>query len=278
MLYLIGGRGRLGQALTRRFGGAAQLLRREVYETWSSDGAQSIAQEYFAAHAMPGDVLCVLAGVLDPSLPQAEHERVNFSLPLNALEGALASGLRVVTFGSVMESLMAHPNRYLATKARLAEAVAARAERGEPVMHVRIHTLYGGGAPAPFMFLGQMFAALKAREPFLMSSGRQLREYHHVDDDASALAELLDEFTPGVAELSHGEPLSLHDLAVGVFDALDRRNLLRVGAMPDPPEDNFGTVFRRSSRLQGLKFRPTLPAVAQELRELLAFPARSSIV
>ena len=53
-------------------------------------------------------------------------------------------------------------------------------------MHLHLHTLYGG-RPQAHMFLGQMIRALERGAEFAMSSGEQLREYHHVHDIAGAM-------------------------------------------------------------------------------------------
>ncbi|MDI3382356.1 NAD-dependent epimerase/dehydratase family protein [Xenophilus aerolatus] len=271
MLQLIGGRGRLGQALLRHSGHQmVRLLPREVYEHWWQDGSAERAAHYFSANAAPGDTVCVLAGVLDPKQPEDVHDRVNFALPCHAAQGAIDAGLRVVTFGSVMERFMSHPNRYVATKARLSEWIGRLAETGAPALHLQIHTLYGGGPPSPFMFLGQMYEALKEQRPFAMSSGRQIREYHHVDDDAVAINLMLDAGVSGLAHISHGEALTLRELALGVMTAIGKESQLLLGELPDPASDNFAGVLERSALLDSLEFRKTVPAVAAEMQTALA--------
>lgn len=271
MLQLIGGRGRLGQALLRHSGHRnVRLIPREVYENWWQTGSAEQAAHYFALNATAGDIVCVLSGVLDPNQPQDVHDQVNFALPSHVAEGALEAGLRVVTFGSVMERFMALPNRYVATKARLAERISRLAEGGAPAVHLQIHTLYGGGPPSPFMFLGQMYEALKEQRPFAMSSGRQIREYHHVDDDAVAIKLMLDAGVSGIAHISHGEAITLRDLALGVMKAIGKESQLLLGELPDPPSDNFAGVLERTALLHDVNFRETVPAVAAEMRTALA--------
>ena len=138
----------------------------------------------------------------------------------------------------------------------------ARAAEGAAVAHVRVHTLYGGGLPSRFMFLGQILGALESGAPFQMTQGRQLREYHHVDDDARAIRVLADGGAGGVLDLSHGAPLSLRDLATSVFDAFGAAGQLQVGALAEPDEENYNTIFTRHRLLQQVDFRDALPAVA----------------
>jgi nucleoside-diphosphate-sugar epimerase len=270
MIYVLGGSGRLGRAIgATGSSGEVVLLERAVYEDWwQSDAATRVGR--FFGTAPTGSAVLVAAGLLDPSLPQAEHQRINVELPARIIEGACKAGLRVVTFGTVMERLVEHPNAYIASKAALGRIVAERAAAGDAVTHLQIHTLYGGGEPAPSMFLGQICRALRAGRPFEMSPGRQLREYHHVDDDAVATRAILDAGTDGVVTLSHGAPCTLRDLASHVFGELGRLELLHIGALPEPRDDNYATVLPRPHSLARIEFRPALQGVADYLRALLS--------
>jgi nucleoside-diphosphate-sugar epimerase len=269
MIYVIGGRGRLGRAIqSSRPSDEVVVLERAIYEDWwQSDAAPRIARFFEMAPA--GSAIIVAAGLLDPALPRADHQRVNVELPVRVMEAASKSGQRVVTFGTVMERLVEHPNPYVATKAELGRVVAERAAAGDAVLHLQVHTLYGGGEPASFMFLGQLLRALREGRPFEMSPGRQLREYHHVDDDVVAVHVALESGASGVEAISHGEPCTLRDLASHVFTALDRVELLRVGARPEPPDDNYATVLAKPRVFENVRFRPALPGVTAYLKALL---------
>lgn len=269
MMYVVGGRGRLGRAIcASRPAGEILALDREVYQNWwRSDSSPSIAR--FFETSPPGSVVLIVAGLLDPALPRAEHQRVNVELPARIIEGACASGLSVVTFGTVMERLLEHPNAYIATKAELGQLAAERAAAGDAVTHLQLHTLYGGGEPASFMFLGQLCSALREGRPFEMSPGRQLREYHHVDDDVAAMHAVLKAGINGITALSHGAPCTLRELASHVFTSLERADLLRIGARPEPPDDNYATVLQRPRALEHIHFRPALQGVTAYVQAML---------
>jgi nucleoside-diphosphate-sugar epimerase len=268
MNCIIGARGRLGQALCAALSSQQVLVpARQVYEHWwRADGVAAAAG--YLSLLPAGAIVYVAAGMIDPAQPAEAHQRVNVLLPAHVIEAASSLGLRVVTFGSVMETIAdtGTANSYIASKARLGALVAQRAAAGANVLHVRIHTLYGGGAPDPFMFLGQMLAALVARRPFRMSPGGQLREYHHVDDDALAILVLAHAELTGTLALSHAHPLSLKALATRVFEAFGCSDLLEVGALPAPPADNFGTAFERPATLCAVEFREALGGVVDYLR------------
>ncbi|WP_313706110.1 NAD(P)-dependent oxidoreductase [Massilia sp.] len=268
MNFLIGGRGRLGQAIARQYAADDIVsLEREVYQHWAGPGAQADVAAYFAPWAGTGATIFVTSGLLDPKLPAGALWQVNVELPRNIIEGAAALGLRVITFGTVMEALLAARNPYVNSKAALGEFAAARAAEGAPVTHVRVHTLYGGGLPSRFMFLGQILDALDNGAPFRMTQGKQLREYHHVDDDACAIRMLAETGVNGVLDLSHGAPLSLRELAGAVFETFGAAGQLQVGTLPEPGEENYNTVFARHPMLERASFRDTLPALVAYLEE-----------
>ena len=273
MKLIIGGRGRLGQALARAWpAGEALCLERALYEGWAQDGAEQEVARALAPWAGGASTVFVACGLLDPALAPAAHQQVNFDLPRNVIAGAASLGLKVVTFGTVMESLLARHNPYIDSKAALGRHVAGLATAGMAVAHVRVHTLFGGGAPSPFMFLGQILNALRQRTPFNMTLGKQLREYHHVDDEARAIRALDAAGVSGVFDLSHGEPVSLRALADSVFSAFDAADLLRLGALAEPLEENYSTVFARHPLLAPQAYRPALPAIVDFLTACLAQP------
>lgn len=270
MMYLVGGRGRLGQAVrASRPPSETTLLDRSVYEEWWRPDAAGQVEEFFEP-APPGSVVLVTAGVLDPALSAAEHHQVNVALPMRVIQGACKAGMRVVTCGTVMERLTRHPNAYVASKAELGRFAAERAAAGDAVLHLQVHTLYGGGAPAPFMFLGQLCDALRHERPFEMSPGRQLREYHHIEDEAVGLRTLLEAGATGIVPLNHGAPVTLADLASCVFDAVGRPELLRVGARAEPPDDNYARVLPRPPLLEHVDFRPAFQGVTAYVQAQLS--------
>lgn len=270
MKLIVGARGRLGQALARQFASEpVHCLERTQYQDWSDAGAAERVERFFAPWAGSGATIFVTAGVLDPKLPAAELARINVDLPRHIMQGAARCGLKAVSFGTVMETLQASPNPYVASKIALASYVAAAAAAGDPVAHVRVHTLYGEGGPSPFMFLGQLLAAVRNGEPFNMTLGKQLREYHHVADEARAIALLGDAGLGGVFDLSHGAPVTLRELAVATFQAFGCERLLHIGALPEPAEENYSAVFQRHPALPATHYRPTVPAVLSYLKACL---------
>lgn len=269
MIFVIGGRGRLGQALSAHYQDQeAVSLHREIYEDWWRDDAQDGVIEFFAPYAGSGGIIFVAAGLLDPTAPQEDHSKINYLLPKHVIDGATQLGMRVVTFGTIMERIINRKNPYIQSKAALGEYVANIGDAQNQVLHVRVHTLFGGGEPSSFMFLGQIYRALKNKTVFEMSPGNQLREYHHIEDEVRAVRVLADSKIRGVVDLNHGEPVSLKAVANHIFKSFDAESLLRIGALPEPKEENFGEIFQRLDLLKSVNFRETLPAIVTYLKAL----------
>jgi nucleoside-diphosphate-sugar epimerase len=270
--FLVGARGRLGQAIAHEYADNEIVsLDRSIYENWSQPGVADQVSRYFDKCSMEGATVFVASGLLDPKLSREDLLRVNYHLPKNLIDGAAKLGIKIITFGTVMEGLLQSKNPYIQTKIELAEYISTAAATGSPVIHLQIHTLYGVGQPSPFMFLGQVLATIRDNVQFKMTSGRQLREYHHLVDEAKAIRKIADSALSGIVNVSHGEPLTLKIIADGVFQALGRDDLLRVGALPEPPEENYEKILNPTEMLQQVAFRDSLPAIIQYMKECHSF-------
>ena len=206
------------------------------------------------------DWICA-AGNVDPSQPSSHLLAVNANLPryvlsglCNLVEQGSIRSARFVTFGSVLEKreALAAQNAYLASKFSLWTDWQKRAANLPLTWHhIQLHTLYGRARAHPFMFLGQIETALRKREPFSMSAGRQLREYHHVQDVVANVASFLsNESGPSRSfDLSSGQPVSLGGLATDIFAAFDLLHLLHAGMLPEAKGEVFAREFERTPYL-----------------------------
>lgn len=266
--YVIGGRGRLGQAIAREYAGEdIILLSREEYSAWGAPDASELVARYLEKQDSPDATIFVTSGVLDPNQGYEELHNINFHLPKNIIDAATSLGMRVVTFGTVMESLMPSPNMYVKSKLAIADYVRNKAAQGANVVHIQLHTLYGSGTPSPFMFLGQILSAIQAKQQFKMTSGQQLREYHHFDDDAKAIRAIVASGEKSTVNLSHGQPVSLKTLAESIFNAFEITELLKIGALSFPVNENYDRVMQPTSAIRNISFRNTIPAVIEYLRD-----------
>lgn len=272
MKIVLGARGRLGSALMAEFNGQRVLAPdRRVYEDWWEADAVPKIRNYLLGQAEGVEMILIAAGVIDPAASPLEHDRVNRLLPQQVILAAASLNIRVITFGTMMEAIALDMGRtgYVASKAALARFVEEQSRTHGYSLHLRVHTLYGGGPPDPFMFTGQMLTALREGTPFLMSPGAQLREYHHVEDEARAIAILARSRTHGVAQIDHGDPISLAELAQTTFRALGRVDLLRIGALPQPSHENPDLRFERMPALRDHSFRDVRIAMPSYLADHL---------
>jgi len=270
MIFVLGTRGRLGRAIRSAYADDVVAVDRGQYQEWWQTGSENKVAEFFGSQTDGSDsVVFVATGLLDPRLSEDEHVRVNYMLPRHIIEGATPLGLRVVTFGTVMEGLIRDKNPYIQSKTMLSDYIADFPAVENRPLHLRLHTLYGLGTPSPFMFLGQIYRALLNETFFEMSPGNQVREYHHVEDEAESIRVLTEARVEGVVNVNHGAPVTLKDIAAYVFKAFGAEHLLRIGALPEPKDENYETVFQRTELLQNICYRDTLPGVVEYLKREL---------
>jgi nucleoside-diphosphate-sugar epimerase len=125
----------------------------------------------------------------------------------------------------------------------------------------RLFFIYGPHAH-PNRMPGAVINSLLRDEPALCSHGEQIRDFLHVRDVASALVALLDSELQGPINVASGQEVVIRDMVQQIADRLDRRHLLRLGALPqsagDPPRI-VADVRRLSSELA---WRPALTLAA----------------
>jgi len=266
--FFLGGRGRLARSLAAEYSDAdVELLPRETYEGWGQLGACNEIETFFESRSNGNpSTIFIASGLLDPRLPSKDLELVNYFLPRNVIGAATHLGLRVVTFGTVMEAPGLTKNRYIDSKIRLANYVGDRAAQGSLVIHLRCHTHFGFARPSPFMFLGQLLESLNSNRKFMMSSGMQLREFHHLADESAAIRTILDSPRSGVFTISHARPVTLRAVAEAVLKEFGRPELLALNQLPDAPKENYSKIFSQAEEIREIKFRETIPALVDYLR------------
>jgi nucleoside-diphosphate-sugar epimerase len=277
-VLLFGGSGQIGRAL--RLGARVRTPAWEVravpWPTVASDAAEPRRLRATIDAITRGwkayDVVFA-SGITDPEVPPEQLWRSNVAFPIAVIEAtSRLEGVRYLTLGTTFEQFtaFAEANAYVESKRRLWGCLQAAGTltRDRRVAHVRLHTVYGG-RPKPHMFLGQMIAALSSGAQFRMSSGRQLREYHHVHDISGALLEILDSEWSFGAEplvLSAGDPVRLAELARAVFEACGRPELLKIGAIAAAPSENERVRFPRSDAAVLPFYRDPLVGVPEYVR------------
>jgi nucleoside-diphosphate-sugar epimerase len=249
--------------------------RPEITRWLAGDNASEFNRFVQDARIFPEHVH-IFAAVTNPQADPELVESVNVHLPRLVLERANDFGYQVTTYGSALEALGSNTNRYLETKRRLASLVDEFVRNGTDAFHIRFHTVYGAGSPQAHMFLGQILTALVTNTPFNMTSGTQLREYHHVDDVVSAISLSSSYRIGSSATISHRMPVQLRDLATAIFASVDRSDLLNIGTVQSEPTDVFESLGGETLELEGLHFREPIAGVVDYMHQALAASTRES--
>lgn len=262
-MFVVGAHGRLGQSIIRAC--KAKIVPRDLYKNVNKESLMS----FFRETSRKGEAIVVAAGLTDPNLAKQALLNANFEMPSVLLEVAQELELRILTTGSISEHFAPESNSYSESKRRLSAFVSERAIEGANALHVRFHTMYGMGQPANHMFLGLIVSSIRSQREFAMTSGRQLREYHHYDDIAKIILRLAKGTEVGCADVNSGTPIALRDLAMRLFEQMDCSHLLKIGAIPDPDVDNYNNTFSRSKFVKETDFRETISGVSNYVSSVL---------
>jgi nucleoside-diphosphate-sugar epimerase len=132
------------------------------------------------------------------------------------------------------ESDLCRPaSAYGRAKHALAQGAANLARQsGVSLAWARIFLLFGPGEH-PQRFVRQMIAALVKGEEARCSSGHQIRDFSDTRDAAAALATLLASGVEGPVNIGSGRGVPLGEVAQTLAALAGRRELLRLGAIPD---------------------------------------------
>ncbi len=260
---LIGKTGNLATKLENELRGVScHSVGREIFNSWSQSLYIKDFKDYVIKLNPLPNLIINTAGILNPQSPREELQRINFELPKNLLRVATELEIPFVSFGTIMENLddLAQSNPYLASKWDYFQYLKNEPSQSN-FLHLQIHTWYGGNRISPHMFLGQMFEAIRKRHIFRMSSGNQLREYHHLDDDVRVLELLLERGTRGVLQINHGEAYSLRKIAENTFDYFNLSENLQIGEIRNLPNENYTTTFPKVNLPFAHEFRDSLSGI-----------------
>jgi nucleoside-diphosphate-sugar epimerase len=260
-IAIVGGNGILGSAITTKFAPfQLHLIERSIATKWCFKGSTKEIKDYLQDN---NEIRLVInaAGLTNPRSSVDELDRINFRLPRELFEATNDLGIRLITLGTVMEI---HPkvsniNPYVKSKLDFFNFIQ-NAPQHYSHLHLQLHTIYGGNNAHPHMFIEQMKNAIQLKNDFRMSSGNQVREYHHIDDEIGSIVPLMLSQAKGHFDLSVGNSVKLSELAIHVFSFFDLINHLKFDAsldMQDVREFTYGT----SPLLDKVKYRNPLIGV-----------------
>jgi nucleoside-diphosphate-sugar epimerase len=100
----------------------------------------------------------------------------------------------------------------------------------------RIFFLYGPHEP-PSRLVPSVIISLLKDEQAKVSHGKQIRDFLHSEDVASAMVALLESDVKGIVNIGSGVPVSIKDVVHKISVMLGRTELVRFGTIPTPEED-----------------------------------------
>lgn len=267
---LFGASGLMGQGFSRHipgFDANAEILR-FGRGTDPFRVGQDTAGLAFLERSPRATVAIWCQGPTDPSVSLETHRRFSVELP-RAYFRWLAEHVELrlaVSLGSVHENepRLCEKNSYLKAKREWLEATPSLGVRAA---HFQLHTVYGQPV-RPSSFVGQMLAAIREDRVFSMTSGTQLREYHHIDDLAPAILRMCRQRSiPPVLPLNHGHAVTLRALAEGVFAKVGKESLLSIGTHEARAQETFEQTWRATPAPFDVPYRDPVKGVADLLAD-----------
>lgn len=265
---LIGENSRLTKSLSRvnsKF--LIVIIKKSKYLKWRIN-KNNIVQDFKEIDLDNGDIILINKALTNPSKDVNEVEYWNLFFPITIIEqiSTFNRKIKVFTTGSIHESSVIK-NNYLISKNKLSKYVSQFNSNNVSVTHLRFNTLYGLGMPQPNMFLGQIFKSIKLKEIFLMTSGKQLRQYHHYDDISKHLFEIFyRKNNLKILEFFGDEWISLKNLALMIYKSFNLSYLLKIGYLEEPNAE-IHTKINTEKKIY--KMRPLFPSVIKYLNEAL---------
>jgi len=265
---LIGGSGTIGSALMNGLGQVDKIIPPSRVREWGHKGLnEEVIRREIAADPLMRNVVIYTLGNTNPKTEFSELNWVNFELPryiLNILEDFESL---FVTFGSVLEPLAIYgENRYLSSKEKYLNFVASKEKSS--YLHFQLNTIYGGLVNHSHMLIGQLQAAIENKTDLHLSTGNQIRQYHHIDDLNILLVKQIQSGEMcGIQQLNHGDSITIRDMAEGVMDKFGLQHLLRFGSRPDPKEDNYSVKLEKTVLDEELDFRDTISGIYDYLNQ-----------
>lgn len=266
--FILGSNGNLGRSITKLYDDYSpmQVISRVDCINWESERSIAEIRDYFRARTDNHEKnrLYICSGITDPDQRNL-NLAINFEMPKNLILACEKLNFEFVTFGTIQEEFELS-NHYIDSKRLFSNWV--RTSDLPNVDNYKLHTLFGGHRFDNSMFLSQILAALLKNERFFMSSGAQIREYHHISD----IAQIVDWYSKrrgiSVDKISHGKPLPLRSIAEYIFERFDRLELLIIDETRSTAGENFNRVFPNTLP-PGFQDRDVLPEIGDWIQKQL---------
>lgn len=216
-------------------------------------------------------VLINCVGITNPLGNIDELVKVNYEFPLRLLQSLDEKIATFVNFGSVLESFVQDDtNAYLNTKVRISTALRMFDTKTR-LINFKLNTIYGGYKNPAHLLIGQLENSIKMRTTLPLSSGSQIREYHHLRDVSIVLSDIIQQGSVfGEIDLNYGFATTIRDVIYQVMRNLNLDHLLDFDFREDPVNDNYNYWPSKSEYLKGYTFRDPVAGITSYLQSRIA--------
>ena len=260
MNLILGASGELGSCLAQESPATDTiLLKRSEVNEWVKGGETFIRKELVDSFGGTTKQINIFycIGNTNPNAKVEILDTLNFQLPKSIAKASDNLPIRLITFGNVHEDSKIY-NPYMDSKRRFRDFLLQQESHLE-WNHFQLHTLYSETLPKTFMFLGQMLESIRIGDKFTMSSGKQLRQFHHTSDVVHAIYSLLPDIKGNsVLQVSSKHSIRLADLASTIFSQRGELGSLEIGSMEDLENEVYLDVYRVPESLKSHDFRNPL--------------------
>jgi len=242
------------------------VIDKSIYGHWENNNCTLSSAITSATKEYNLRYLINTVGIISKNYSRDYIKYWNYLFPKHLYQICQDLNLNLVTLGSIHENVpeMCANNPYLESKKELEQYLLMNNFRNS--VHFQFHTWYGGRNINSEMFLGQIINALRNQTVFNMSDGKQIREYHHIFDDAACVLRNLEREIVGSYGISHGEKLSLKEIARKIFKHFGCESLLNLNHVTTPNfEVREGTHL--SYDISDCRFRPTMEGLIDYVKK-----------
>lgn len=249
----------------------SKLIQRRIYTNWYHDRDISGIESYFNSIKSENIEVYLCFGATNSKISKEELIFANYELPLFIIDSVKKFSNKIVTFGTIQELLNTNLNNYTQSKYKFFNEIEARNWLDRKLLHVRLHTIYGGKELKPATFVGQIIEHISNLSIFKMSSGEQIREYHHINDTVQILDRILEMNLQGPIEISHGKPFKLSLMASHIFEKLNLSNLLLINENERIVGENYNKVFETNQITKNYNFIDPLKGIFSYVKQQLGY-------
>ena len=242
------------------------VIDKSIYGNWDNNNCTLISKITSAIKEYDLRYLINTVGIISRNYSNDFIEYWNYLFPKHLYRICEDLNLTLVTLGSIHETVpeMCANNPYLKSKKELEQFLVKNDFKNS--VHFQFHTWYGGRNINSEMFLGQIINALRNGTVFNMSDGKQMREYHHIFDDTTCVLRNLEREIVGSYGISHGEKLSLEEIARKIFTYFGYERLLNLNHFISPKFEVREETHLRYD-ISDCTFRPTVEGLIDYVKK-----------